>query len=139
MRRFSALGRLAVLWFGLCIASAIVQWSWQRQAIGGACILATVLVSLALRRLIGRERPGHSQAGRAASTKSMPSSHAATAVVGATVMSALQPSLFIAWSLLAALLAASRALIGLHFIGDVVAGAVLGALLSYFAVWPLLT
>jgi undecaprenyl-diphosphatase len=57
---------------------------------------------------------------------SFPSGHTATAVAGATVLSALSPRAAPAFYLLAAAIAYSRLYVGVHFPLDILGGAVIG-------------
>ncbi len=117
---------------------AIVDWRRRRRAIA-ACFLATVgigivLINNTLKRLIMRDRPPVERLVEAAGS-SFPSGHSASAaacwlaialVVGWWVPRRLQPWLFAAAVAIACLVAASRALLGVHWVTDVVAGLVVG-------------
>jgi undecaprenyl-diphosphatase len=59
------------------------------------------------------------------------------AVVGAAVMTWVAPSLAPLWWAWSALLATSRVLLGMHYLGDVLAGAAFGALVAWLAALPL--
>ena len=61
---------------------------------------------------------------------SMPSGHALTAAAGATALAILVPRARVLAVVLAALIAVSRVYLGVHFAGDVLAGAALGAILG---------
>ena len=82
-----------------------------------------------------RDRPGVGRAVpdellEAPSTYSFPSGHATVSFACATVLALAVPRL--RWPLftLAALIAFSRVYVGVHYPGDVLAGAVLGVLLA---------
>jgi undecaprenyl-diphosphatase len=67
---------------------------------------------------------------------SFPSGHAATSFAVATVLGLAYPALAPAFVLVAVAVATSRVTLGLHYVGDVMAGGLLGAaigLLSYRA------
>jgi undecaprenyl-diphosphatase len=58
---------------------------------------------------------------------SMPSGHATTAAAAATAVAFLYPELRLPAVVLAALICLSRVYLGVHFVSDVVVGALLGA------------
>ena len=66
---------------------------------------------------------------------SFPSGHTITAFSVAAALSLFYPSLAIGLLFCAASVAASRVLLGMHFLSDVVAGAAIGTGLAYAAVW----
>ena len=68
--------------------------------------------------------------GSLPSTGSMPSGHAATAFAAATALALLFPRLRLAAYALAALICVSRVYLGVHYVSDVVVGALLGALIG---------
>ena len=99
-----------------------------------AVAVAALLASLAatvIKLLVDRTRPpevlGMEALVALPTTASFPSGHATTAAAAATALALLVPR----WRLLAVSLAllvgASRVLLGVHFVGDVLAGFVLGA------------
>ncbi|MDP9285952.1 MAG: phosphatase PAP2 family protein [Actinomycetota bacterium] len=63
-------------------------------------------------------------------SSSFPAGHAATAFAGAVVLSVVAPRLAPAFLGLAVLIAISRVYVGVHYPTDVLAGAVLGALVG---------
>ena len=117
---------------------AIIDWR-RRRNWTGAWFLATVgigivLINNALKRTIMRERPPVDRLVEAAGS-SFPSGHSASAaacwlaiafVVGWWVPRRLRPWLFAAAVAIACLVAASRTLLGVHWVTDVVAGLVVG-------------
>ena len=60
----------------------------------------------------------------------MPSGHAATAAAGAVALGMLVPRARLAAYALALAICVSRVYLGVHFAGDVVAGALLGATIA---------
>lgn len=101
----------------------------------GVTALAGIALYKALKNRLVRERPYVTYAGIRVGTPpldrySFPSGHTLHAVAFTTQASAHFPEL--AWALVpfAALVAASRVVLGLHYPSDVLAGAVLGALLA---------
>jgi undecaprenyl-diphosphatase len=91
-----------------------------------AVVLAEVLTDL-LKLAIPRSRPDVDTLIPRLHTHSFPSGHAAIAFACATVIGAAVPRTRAWLYVLAALVAWSRAYVGVHFPLDVVAGAVLGA------------
>jgi undecaprenyl-diphosphatase len=96
-----------------------------------AAVLLGSLLSTLAKLAIDRPRPplgdaGISALGALPSTSSFPSGHATTAFAAAAALAWLRPSLRV-WAFgLAALVAVSRVYLGMHYAGDVLAGAALG-------------
>lgn len=91
-----------------------------------------------LKNSIRRDRPCHRLEGfraliEPADTFSFPSGHAAGAFLFALVVSAHYPALALPAFCLAGLIGLSRVLLGVHYPGDIVAGALLGVLSALFA------
>ncbi len=148
---FTALGNSgwAIVTFGLF--AALCGWAagrtkgprqatlWQARRMG-LYVLTTVLVSggaaLVLKNLIGRARPLVPDPGTVlafrplaieANWASFPSGHATTAIALAVALMLVLPRLGPAFLAIGVWVALSRALIGAHWLSDVLAGAVLGA------------
>jgi membrane-associated phospholipid phosphatase len=107
-------------------------------AAGAAALGAASLAAWLLKDLFDRARPTAADPGLEAlvatpGSASFPSSHAAIAFATATAIGALCPRL--RWPLLglAAVVALSRLYLGVHFLLDIAAGAVLGAALGWLA------
>jgi len=66
---------------------------------------------------------------------SFPSGHTITAFAVALSLSAFYPSLMAGLLFCAGSIALSRILLGMHFLSDVVAGALIGSGLAYSAIW----
>jgi undecaprenyl-diphosphatase len=138
-RVFQVASRLGdgVFWYVLILALPLL---YGATAVKAALVMALtgalgVLIYSLLKRVFVRERPFITHAGidRAAATLdrySFPSGHTLHAVSFAWQASAHFPEL--AWVLLplAALIAASRVVLGLHYPSDVLAGAAIGAALA---------
>jgi undecaprenyl-diphosphatase len=128
----SLIGSFGILWLLLAVAISGFSWSrpwlWTRVA---AAILLAEAVSGGLKVAIERDRPPVADPDpepllEAPTTYSLPSGHATVSFACATVLALAVPRL--RWPLfaLAALVAWSRVYVGVHFPGDVLAGAVLG-------------
>jgi len=105
---------------------------WTFVGATAALLLAWGLTSL-IKDAVARARPpltdGEIHAvGGLPNSSSFPSAHATTAFAAATVVAILAPRLRVPALVLAALVAVSRVYLGVHFVSDVLAGAVLGAL-----------
>ena len=97
--------------------------------------LSADLISLALRQLIGRDRPfvlypEPRPLVHPPSSGSFPSGHASAAFACATVIAWASPRLAVPVYVLAALVAWSRVYVGVHYPLDVLGGAVLGVLVA---------
>ena len=117
-------GLVVVVAMGLALAG---------RRIGAAQLVAVMLVSQAafgtLKRLFGRERPEFAE--RVVGGFAMPSGHATMAFALMTTLLLVEPRLRTWWAapVLAAyavLTAVSRVVLGVHYLTDVVAGALLG-------------
>jgi undecaprenyl-diphosphatase len=136
MRRLSKSADRSRLWFGIAGALALTGPAGRRAA--GRGILAigatSALVNLGVKTLSRRRRPDRPGAGvpderyvRMPSSTSFPSGHSAAAFAFATAISRDNPWLAIAIQFLAGGVAYSRVHTGVHYPGDTVAGALIGA------------
>jgi undecaprenyl-diphosphatase len=66
---------------------------------------------------------------------SFPSGHTITAFAVALSLAAFYPGMLPGLLFCAASIALSRILLGMHFLSDVLAGALIGSVLAYGAVW----
>jgi len=113
----------------------------KRYKYWGVTLLAgltlTYYVTEMLKSIIGRARPFHAyadiQALTAASGHSMPSGHAMLSFMAAYVLSSAfgKPALFYG---IAALIAVSRVYVGVHYLSDVIAGALVGIAVGFVLV-----
>jgi membrane-associated phospholipid phosphatase len=128
----SLIGSFGLVWLLLAVAISGFSWSrpwlWTRVA---AAILVAESLSAAMKAGFERDRPPVSNPDpepllETPSTFSFPSGHATVAFACATVLALAVPRL--RWPLfaLAAAIAWSRVYVGVHYPGDVLAGAVLG-------------
>jgi undecaprenyl-diphosphatase len=136
MRRLSRSADHSRLWVGIAGALALTGPAGRRAA--GRGILAigatSAAVNLGIKSLSRRRRPDRSMAGvpdvrhvRMPSSTSFPSGHSAAAFAFATAISRDNPWLAIAIQFLAGGVAYSRVHTGVHYPGDTVAGALIGA------------
>jgi undecaprenyl-diphosphatase len=113
----------------------------ERFAALGASGLATVLsivVFIWMKRFTGRRRPCQIQPHRWATLLppdqfSFPSGHTMTAFAVSISLMLFYPSLVAVLMFCAFSIAASRILLGMHFLSDVMAGAVIGTALGYLS------
>jgi undecaprenyl-diphosphatase len=128
------------LWYAL-LGALLLSGDPSRFAATGAAMLAAgtgIGVFLSLKRLAGRKRPCHIEPHCWARLLppdrfSFPSGHTITAFAVATPISLFYPSLSAGVFFCALSIAASRILLGMHFLSDVLAGAVVGGSLGYTA------
>jgi len=104
-------------------------------AIWAAASVAAVLLQCLLKRLCGRARPcerpgGPAQRAPIPDEGSFPSGHTLHAVMAVVVIARLLPALTAPFVVIAALVAASRVVLGVHYPSDVLAGGALGAILG---------
>jgi undecaprenyl-diphosphatase len=67
-------------------------------------------------------------------SSSFPAGHAATAVAGATLLSYIAPRGLLGFFLLAVAIGYSRVYVGVHYPSDVLAGALVGAVVGFIAI-----
>jgi undecaprenyl-diphosphatase len=121
------------LWYAM-LAAVLLFGGAERYYAAGAAALAAgagIALFLWLKRFTGRKRPCHFEPHCWATLLppdqfSFPSGHTITAFAMAASLSAFYPELTIGLYFCALSIAASRILLGMHFLSDVLAGAVLG-------------
>jgi membrane-associated phospholipid phosphatase len=136
------IGSYGAVWIAIALAAVALR---RRPA----TLVLTVVVAVfaadglatGLKQALGRDRPyverpdpeplmdTHFDLG-------FPSGHAATSFAGATVLALALPRLAVPLYALATLIALSRVYVGVHYPGDILAGALLGAAVGA-AVWAL--
>jgi undecaprenyl-diphosphatase len=129
------------LWYGMGLMILLFGGADRFQAVGAGGLAATVGIALFLRlkKAAKRKRPNtivpHCWATLLPPDQfSFPSGHTITAFAVAISLSMFYPSLAVGLLFCALSVAASRILLGMHFLSDVLAGAVIGAGLGYCAV-----
>jgi membrane-associated phospholipid phosphatase len=136
MRRLSRAANYSTTWLAIAGGVALTGPAGRRAAARGlaAIAVASAVVNLGVKSVSGRGRPDRAGARVPAarhidmpSSPSFPSGHSASAFAFATAVSRDSPWLAIAMQFLAGSVAYSRVHTGVHYPGDVVVGALLGA------------
>ena len=127
-------------WMGLMVLLFGGEGRWAATGAATAAAAAGIAVFLRLKKAARRKRPGmfepHCWARLLPPDQfSFPSGHTITAFAVAMSLGVFYPGLLVGLLFCAASVAASRILLGMHFLSDVVAGAAIGALLAYASVW----
>jgi len=131
----SAVGFAGLLWIALGPLLAIIARRplVLTSALTAGCVWSADLTTLLVKSLVDRPRPFRDLPEadpllRGDIGSSFPSGHAATSFAGALVLAYLVRRWLVALVALAALVAASRVYVGVHYPLDVLGGAALGAL-----------
>lgn len=127
----------SVVWFAIAGALAIAGGRRGRAAARDGVLaigMASAAVNLALKRVATRKRPLRDEVAlaqarrvRMPTSNSFPSGHTASAFAFATAVGHRIPSLWLPLRGLALLVGYSRIHTGVHYPGDVVAGAIVGS------------
>jgi undecaprenyl-diphosphatase len=131
------------LWCAVGLVLLLFGGAGRYRALAAAALAegAGVALFLSLKKATGRRRPcafgePHCWARLLPPDQfSFPSGHTITAFAIAVALSLFYPGLVAGLLFCAASVAASRILVGMHFLSDVVAGAGIGTALAYAAVW----
>jgi undecaprenyl-diphosphatase len=134
----ATLGGDGWLWYAMGLAVLLFGGEERFAALGAAGLSSTlsILLFLRLKRLTGRRRPCQIEPHCWATLLppdqfSFPSGHTMTAFAVAIPLSLFYPDLAIGLLFCALSIAMSRILLGMHFLSDVVAGALIGTGLGY--------
>jgi undecaprenyl-diphosphatase len=126
------------LWWGMGLVILLFGGDQRWLAIGSAMLATALGVALfkLIKRWTGRRRPctfePHCWATLLPPDQfSFPSGHTITAFAVAVSLSHFYPDLEVGLLFCALSVAASRILLGMHFLSDVVAGGAIGTLLAY--------
>lgn len=133
------------LWYAMGLAILLFGGEARFQALGAAGTSAalSILLFKFLKRLTGRRRPCQIEPHCWATLLppdqfSFPSGHTMTAFAVAIPLALFYPTLMIGLLFCAFSIAMSRILLGMHFLSDVVAGALIGAGLGYLGYFAFL-
>ena len=125
------------LWYAMGIMILLFGGEQRFLAVGSAALAAGTGIALFLRlkKITGRKRPcaiePHCWAKLLPPDQfSFPSGHTITAFAVSLSLSHFYPSLTLGLMFCAVSIAASRVLLGMHFLSDVLAGAAVGSLLA---------
>jgi len=126
------------LWYAMGLAILVLGGRTRFEAVGAAGVssVLSILLFIGLKRLTGRRRPCQIEPHCWATLLppdqfSFPSGHTMTAFAVAIPLSLFYPTLSIGLLFCALSIAMSRILLGMHFLSDVVAGALIGTALGY--------
>jgi membrane-associated phospholipid phosphatase len=136
LRQLSLLADNSKLWFGIAGATALLGGRRGRQAALDGVIaigLTSLIVNQPLKRLLPRDRPDRELHGVLTdrhvplpTSPSFPSGHSASAFAFANALGGEMPWAALPVRFLAAAVAWSRVHTGVHYPGDVIAGALIG-------------
>ena len=137
----SDIARGGAVWIGLAFLVALLspaRWSGVVQLLL-ALAISVVVTDHVAKPYFDRQRPfEHDTATRVygyrPTTRSLPSGHAANAVIGAYALARIMPEARICFWLLAALICLSRVYLGVHYPADVIVGCVMGWAIAKFVV-----
>ena len=132
------------LWYALAAVILLFGGPMRFRALSAAALAAAagIAIFLTVKKATGRRRPcafePHCWAtllpgDRFSDQFSFPSGHTITAFAVALSLSRCYPNLAAGLLFCAVSIAASRILLGMHFLSDVLAGAAIGAVLAYTA------
>jgi undecaprenyl-diphosphatase len=130
------------LWYALGLVLLLFGGEDRFRAVAAAALAAGlgITIFLQLKKGIGRKRPcaiePHCWATLLPPDQfSFPSGHTITAFAVAVSLSRFYPDLTVGLLFVAVSVAASRILLGMHFLSDVLAGGAIGCLLAFAATW----
>lgn len=139
MVTLSSIGNNGALWFGLALF-LLVKKAWRPA--GGYLLLGILLAALAqhvLKDVFERPRPVVADPStllvEMPTTFSFPSGHTLLAFCAAGILYSVFPRLAAPVLVLACLIGFSRLYLGVHYVSDIVGGALIGLAISVFVVW----
>ena len=127
-------------WLWYVTGAAVLIWGGHSRfaAVGsaGLAVLSGIAIFLLLKRISHRKRPCELEPHCWASILppdqfSFPSGHTITAFAIAPTLGSFYPDFLAALLVVAVSIAASRIILGMHFLSDVLAGSVIGVSLAY--------
>ena len=134
MKGLGLSGEYGAIWMAIAAAAAAADERRRTRWVAAAGVAPVAIVlNFAVKRTIGRERPvitEHPPLARAPSKLSFPSAHATSSFAAAAALGRVQPRARAPLHGLATAIAVGRPYLGMHYPSDVVAGAVLGAVLG---------
>lgn len=147
LRRLSRLADRSRLWLGIAAAMAAVGGRQGRRAAGAGLVALAVdsaVVNVGFKLAARRRRPDRDSARVPAARQvpmprsaSFPSGHAASGFAFANAVGQTLPTEAAPLRLLASVVGYSRVHTGVHYAGDVVMGAVIGATIGDLVGWAL--
>ena len=133
------------LWYGMAAVILLFGGPGRFRAVGAAALAVAsgIAIFLSLKKTAGRRRPcmfePHCWANLLPPDQfSFPSGHTITAFAVSLSLSRYYPNLAAGLLFCAISIAASRILLGMHFLSDVLAGAAIGGILAYTVTWIVL-
>jgi undecaprenyl-diphosphatase len=130
------------LWYAMGVVILLAGGDRRFAAVGAGALAAGLGIAafLRLKKATGRKRPcaiePHCWATLLPPDQfSFPSGHTITAFAVAVALSSFYPELATGLLFCAVSIAASRILLGMHFLSDVLAGAVIGSIVACASVW----
>jgi undecaprenyl-diphosphatase len=138
LRRFSEAGSYGVGWVvAFALVAGLGGDGFARALVAAACVVGMLAFNTVVKNLVRRPRPVAKAIDHSPTTYSMPSAHTSMAMVGAATMQVMLPDQAVLWWTVAAALAASRVLLGMHYLADVLAGVALGLACGLLVAAPL--
>lgn len=131
---FSLAGGFVVWWIIAAIFLIVYEQHRNRRFLlyfTGGIGLAFVISDLILKNILMRARPMVN--GFCPADFSFPSAHATTAFAAAVVLAKFDPKRKIIYYAMAIIVSFSRVYLGCHYLGDVLAGGLIGSIISRIA------
>jgi undecaprenyl-diphosphatase len=129
------------LWYAMGLVILVFGGPERFAALGasGLAAVLSIVVFIWMKRFTGRKRPCYIQPHRWATLLppdqfSFPSGHTMTAFAVSISLALFYPSLIPVLMFCSFSIAVSRILLGMHFLSDVMAGAIIGTGLGYLSV-----